>query len=38
MFKRFESWVEALPDGEPTKPPTGCMRFAATTLRVMNYR
>ncbi|MDG5899074.1 ABC transporter ATP-binding protein [Shewanella xiamenensis] len=27
MFKRFESWVEALPDGEPTKPPTGVYAF-----------
>ncbi|NRD31406.1 ABC transporter ATP-binding protein [Shewanella sp. DC2-4] len=27
MFKRFESWVEALPDDEPTKPPTGVYAF-----------
>jgi len=27
MFKRFESWVEALPDVEPTKPPTGIYAF-----------
>lgn len=27
MFKRFESWVEALPDDEPTKPPTGVYTF-----------
>lgn len=27
MFKRFESWVEALPDDEPTKPPAGVYAF-----------
>ncbi|AVI67309.1 multidrug ABC transporter ATP-binding protein [Shewanella sp. WE21] len=27
MFKRFEYWVEALPDDEPTKPPTGVYAF-----------
>ncbi|QYJ79968.1 ABC transporter ATP-binding protein [Shewanella acanthi] len=27
MFKRFESWVDALPDGEPTKPPKGVYAF-----------
>lgn len=27
MFKRFESWVEALPDDEATKPPTGIYAF-----------
>ncbi|MFA7312705.1 MAG: ABC transporter ATP-binding protein [Shewanella sp.] len=27
MFKRFESWVEALPDDEPTKPPSGVYAF-----------
>ncbi|MGI2095112.1 ABC transporter ATP-binding protein [Shewanella oncorhynchi] len=27
MFKQFESWVEALPDDEPTKPPSGVYAF-----------
>ncbi|MGL5907632.1 MAG: ABC transporter ATP-binding protein [Shewanella sp.] len=27
MFKRFESWVNALPDDEPTKPPMGIYAF-----------
>ncbi len=27
MFKRFESWVDALPSEEPTQPPTGIYAF-----------